>query len=196
MAASPAASPPPLPLLPSRAALDAFLASASLDEVCSAALAVRALGPDPLVVTFSPKVFVPLTRACRDACGYCTFAADPAASARVYMTVDEVVAVAERGRVAGATECLFTLGDRPEARYEAATRELAALGFASTVDYLAHCAEVVMTTHGAHPALQRGRPDQTRARAAQTSLREPGADAGVHRRAPDGDGGRPRGRRV
>ena len=51
-------------------------------------------------------------------------------------------------------------------------------------------------THGAHPALQRGRPDQTRARAAQTSLREPGADAGVHRRAPDGDGLRPRGRRV
>ena len=69
--------PPRAPLLPSRAALDAFLASASLDEVCSAALAVRALGPDPLVVTFSPKVFVPLTRACRDACGYCTFAADP-----------------------------------------------------------------------------------------------------------------------
>ena len=157
MAASPAAaSPPPLPLLPSRAALDAFLASASLDEVCSAALAVRALGPDPLVVTFSPKVFVPLTRACRDACGYCTFAADPAASARVYMTVDEVVAVAERGRVAGATECLFTLGDRPEARYEAATRELAALGFASTVDYLAHCAEVVMQRTGLIPHCNAG----------------------------------------
>ena len=156
VAASPAASPPPLPLLPSRAALDAFLASASLDEVCSAALAVRALGPDPLVVTFSPKVFVPLTRACRDACGYCTFAADPAASARVYMTVDEVVAVAERGRVAGATECLFTLGDRPEARYEAATRELAALGFASTVDYLAHCAEVVMTRTGLIPHCNAG----------------------------------------
>ena len=101
-------------------------------------------------------MFVPLTRACRDACGYCTFAADPAASARVYMTVDEVVAVAERGRVAGATECLFTLGDRPEARYEAATRELAALGFASTVDYLAHCAEVVMQRTGLIPHCNAG----------------------------------------
>jgi hypothetical protein len=100
----------------------------SLDELCAAAAAVRARGPNPTLVTFSPKVFVPLTRACRDACGYCTFAADPTTTedgeggrgSRVYMSVEEVVAVAEAGRRAGATECLFTLGDRPEARYPVA----------------------------------------------------------------------------
>jgi FO synthase len=136
--------------------VDALVASSTLDELCALAAETRARGPNPRLVTFSPKVFVPLTRACRDACGYCTFASDPADTERVYMTLDEVLDVAERGRRAGATECLFTLGDRPEARYPAARDELRAMGHASTVDYLAHCAGEVLRRVGLLPHCNAG----------------------------------------
>ena len=139
-----------------RAEIDELTSTLSLDELCAAAAAVRAAGPDPTLVTFSPKVFVPLTKACRDQCGYCTFAEDPSEGHRVFMTVEEVVAVAEAGRVKGATECLFTLGDRPEARYPEARDELRALGVASTVDYLARCASEVLKRTGLLPHCNAG----------------------------------------
>ena len=107
-------------------------------------------------MTFSPKVFVPLTFACRDRCGYCTFAKDPDASDKIYMSVTQVIEVAERGRIAGATECLFTLGDRPEAKYPAAKQELRSMGFESTVDYLAHCAQAVLEQTGLLPHCNAG----------------------------------------
>jgi FO synthase len=98
-------------------------------------------------VTYSPKVFIPLTELCRDRCGYCTFAKAPAHLASPYLSIDEVVELARRGEAAGCTEALFTLGERPELRYNDAADWLAAHGHTSTVDYLAAaCAAVLEAT--------------------------------------------------
>jgi len=95
------------------------------------------------VVSYSRKVFIPLTRLCRDSCHYCTFAAAPQPGCNAYLTADEVLTIARAGRDAGCHEALFTLGDKPELRYKAARDELAALGHATTIDYLvAMCARV------------------------------------------------------
>src|SRR5689334_23570093 len=87
-------------------------------------------------VTWSPKVFIPLTMLCRDRCGYCTFARPPARLASPYLEPEEVLAVARQGAVAGCHEALFTLGERPEERYSIARDWLTARGYRSTVDYL------------------------------------------------------------
>src|SRR6478735_2466748 len=84
-------------------------------------------------VTYSPKVFIPLTMLCRDRCGYCTFAKPPARLDAPYLTPEEVLAIARRGAELGCFEALFTLGEAPEARYPAAADWLAAHGHASTV---------------------------------------------------------------
>src|SRR5437763_12029565 len=96
------------------------------------------------LVTYSPKVFIPLTKLCRDVCHYCTFARPPRRGERAYMTIDEVLAVARAGEAAGCREALFTLGDKPELRYRAARDELAELGYGSTLDYLAAAAAAVL----------------------------------------------------
>lgn len=80
-------------------------------------------------ITFSPKVFIPLTQLCRDVCHYCTFAHAPRIGAKAYLTVAEAVAIAKAGKDAGCYEALFTLGDKPELRYRAAKEELKELGF-------------------------------------------------------------------
>src|SRR6478609_3581301 len=110
-----------------------------LDELCADARALREEGHGRLV-TYSPKVFIPLTKLCRDVCHYCTFAHPPRRDERAYLTLDEVLEVARAGERAGCREALFTLGDKPELRYTAAREELAALGFGSTVEYLARAA--------------------------------------------------------
>ncbi len=102
-------------------------------------------------VTYSRKVFIPLTHLCRDRCGYCTFAQAPAPGERAYMSEDEVLAVARQGAQLGCHEALFTLGDRPEKRWSVAHKELAAMGFESTVAYLAHMAERVLAETGLLP---------------------------------------------
>src|SRR5881275_3251601 len=114
-----------------------------LDELCAEARELRDAGHGRLV-TYSPKVFIPLTKLCRDVCHYCTFAAPPRRGERAYLSLDEVLAIARAGAAAGCREALFTLGDKPELRYRAARDELAALGFDSTIAYLAHCAEAVL----------------------------------------------------
>ncbi|HEY6425961.1 MAG TPA: 7,8-didemethyl-8-hydroxy-5-deazariboflavin synthase, partial [Acidimicrobiales bacterium] len=88
-------------------------------------------------VTFSPKVFIPLTMLCRDRCGYCTFAKAPARLTAPYLTPDEVLSIARAGVAAGCHEALFTLGERPELRYPLAREWLVTNGYASTVEYLA-----------------------------------------------------------
>ena len=99
------------------------------------------------VATYSPKVFIPLTELCRDRCGYCTFAKAPARLAAPYLSIDEVVAIATRGESAGCTEALFTLGERPELRYDDAAGWLRDHGYDSTVAYLAAaCAAVLGAT--------------------------------------------------
>ncbi|HWB22631.1 MAG TPA: 5-amino-6-(D-ribitylamino)uracil--L-tyrosine 4-hydroxyphenyl transferase CofH [Gaiellaceae bacterium] len=108
------------------------------------------------LVTFSPKVFIPLTKLCRDVCHYCTFAAPPRRGERSYLTIDEVLDVARAGERAGCREALFTLGDKPELRYAAAREELAALGFATTIEYLAAAARAVLEETTLLPHLNPG----------------------------------------
>ena len=112
------------------------------------------------VVTFSPKVFVPLTFACRDKCGYCTFVKEPEEEEKKEEHFHDGRGSAERGERReenGATECLFTLGDRPEAKYPAAKRELEEkLGCASTVEYVAKCAKRVLEETGLLPHVNCG----------------------------------------
>ncbi|MGH3117463.1 MAG: 5-amino-6-(D-ribitylamino)uracil--L-tyrosine 4-hydroxyphenyl transferase CofH, partial [Gaiellales bacterium] len=108
------------------------------------------------VVTYSPKVFIPLTKLCRDVCHYCTFAQPPRRGERAYMTADEVLAVARAGAEAGCHEALFTLGDKPELRYRAARDELAALGCETTIEYLARMCELVLAETGLLPHVNPG----------------------------------------
>jgi FO synthase len=116
---------------------------------------LRALGHGRLV-TFSPKVFIPLTKLCRDVCGYCTFARPPRRGERAYMSEDEVLEVAHAGAAAGCREALFTLGDKPELRYHVARAELAALGCETTLEYLARCARLVLEETGLLPHVNPG----------------------------------------
>src|ERR1051326_2739014 len=87
-------------------------------------------------LTYSRKVFVPLTHLCRDSCHYCTFARPPRRQQQAYMRPEDVLAVVRDGEAAGCTEALFTLGDKPELRYRQAREALEALGYRSTLDYL------------------------------------------------------------
>src|SRR5438093_7560363 len=128
------------------------LLAAPLDELLAEAQRLR---PGPLV-TYSPKVFVPLTTLCRDVCGYCTFARPPRRGERAYMTEDEVLAIARAGADAGCTEALFTLGDKPELRYKVARDELAAFGVETTIEYLARCAKLVLEETGLLPHVNPG----------------------------------------
>ena len=109
----------------------------------SRAAALRDEGHGNLV-HFSRKVFVPLTQLCRDVCHYCVFAKSPSAVAAPYLTADQVLAIARSAEVAGCTEVLFTLGDKPELRYRAAREALDALGYSTTIDYLAAMCELVL----------------------------------------------------
>src|SRR5947208_5588065 len=123
------------------------LLDASLEELCAEARALREEGHGRLV-TYSPKVFVPLTTLCRDVCHYCTFARPPRRGQRAYMRLDEVLDVARAGAAARCREALFTLGDKPELRYRAAREELAELGCSSTLEYLARAARLVLDETG------------------------------------------------
>src|SRR6202012_3311340 len=123
-----------------------WLESAPLSELMAQAAQKRdeAFGRN---ISYSRKVFIPLTRLCRDVCHYCTFAQVPRPGKPVYLSPDEVLAIARAGEDAGCTEALFTLGDKPELRYQAARDALKALGHDSTISYLtAMCALVLRET--------------------------------------------------
>jgi FO synthase len=124
----------------------------SVEELCAEARSRRGT----TLVTYSPKVFVPLTKLCRDVCHYCTFAQPPRRGERAYMTVEEVLGVARAGAVAGCREALFTLGDKPELRYKAAREELASLGCTTTVEYLERAARAALEETGLLPHLNPG----------------------------------------
>src|SRR5437899_7315957 len=126
-----------------------------VEELCARAQKLRAEGKGTLV-TYSPKVFVPLTKLCRDVCHYCTFARPPRRGERAYLRLDEVLGVARAGAAAGCTEALFTLGDKPELRYRAARDELRALGCETTLEYLARAARLVLDETGLLPHLNPG----------------------------------------
>jgi FO synthase len=107
-------------------------------------------------VSYSRKVFIPLTRLCRDSCHYCTFAHPPRRNAAAYLTPDEVLAIARAGAKADCKEALFTLGDKPELRYRAARDELARLGYDRTISYLSAMAALVLRETGLLPHLNPG----------------------------------------
>ena len=143
-------------------------------------------------VTFSPKVFIPLTMLCRDRCGYCTFAKAPARLTSPYLTPEEVLAIARAGRDAGCHEALFTLGERPELRYPVAQQWLEANGHGSTVEYLAHVCRLVLEETGLLPHANAGAlfPDElARLRPVAASqgmmLESLRGDLAAHRSAPD-----------
>ena len=108
------------------------------------------------VISYSRKVFIPLTRLCRDVCGYCTFAVGPRQAGAAYLSPDAVLAIARAGREAGCREALFTLGDKPELRYQAARSALRRLGHASTVEYLVAMCELVVRETGLLPHVNAG----------------------------------------
>src|SRR5690242_3141149 len=171
------------------------LLEAPLTELMAAAAAVRD-AQFGTRVTYSPKVFVPLTMLCRDRCGYCTFAKAPARVAAPYLTADDVLAITRRGAELGCSEALFTLGEAPEARYPQAAEWLRAHGYESTVDYLAAVAKRVIDETGLLPHANAGALSEAellRLRAVSPSqgmmietladrLHEPG---GAHFGAPD-----------
>src|SRR4051795_10615841 len=107
-------------------------------------------------ITWSPKVFIPLTMLCRDKCGYCTFAKAPARIDAAYLTPDQVLEIARAGAAAGCHEALFTLGERPEERYPAAREWLDANGYSSTVDYLVAMCALVRDETGLLPHANAG----------------------------------------
>lgn len=164
-----------------------------LEALMAAAAELRDVGHRH--ITFSPKVFIPLTRLCRDrhargrpaianchakrmpphslalfhathrhptcspcwrSCGYCTFATPPAPGRRAFMTLSEVLEVARLGAEQGCTEALFTLGDKPEALYPEAAAELAAMGYRSTLEYVAAAAGAVLRDTGLLPHVNAG----------------------------------------
>jgi 7,8-didemethyl-8-hydroxy-5-deazariboflavin synthase CofG subunit len=133
-----------------RAAAIDLVQHAPLDELLSAATTLRAKGKGN-TVTFSKKVFIPLTTLCRDYCGYCTFRKDPGQPGAHFMTPDEVLAVAEQGRRAGCKEALFSLGDQPERIFPEARDFLQKQGFTRTLDYLAAMSELVLDKTGLLP---------------------------------------------
>ena len=126
-----------------------------LERLLAIAARLRDLGHGE-VVTYSPKVFVPLTMLCRDHCHYCTFAKPPAKLDAPFLTPEEAVAIARSGAEAGCKEALFTLGDRPEDRYEVARAWLDARGFDSTLDYVRAVAIRVIEETGLLPHLNPG----------------------------------------
>ena len=187
MPAEPGPVPSPTPDGPSRAEL---LAAPLGDLMARAAGARdRAFGTR---VTFSPKVFIPLTMLCRDRCGYCTFAKAPARLESPYLELDQVLAIARAGRDAGCHEALFTLGEGPEDRYPVAREWLDAHGYTSTVDYLAAACAAVRDETGLLPHANAGAlsaDDLARLRPVSASqgmmVESTNPDLDAHRGAPD-----------
>jgi FO synthase len=180
-ASGPAATPPS----------HADILAMSLDDLMTEASRIRDRRYGTRV-TFSPKVFIPLTMLCRDRCGYCTFAKPPARLRAPYLGVDEVLDLARTAAAAGCHEALFTLGEAPEERYPVAAQWLQDNAYGSTVDYLAHAAQLVRDETGLLPHANAGalsdedlaklRPVSASQGMMVESLR---ADLACHRAAPD-----------
>jgi FO synthase len=149
-------------------------AQAPLAELLSSATELRARGKGN-VISYSKKVFIPLTTLCRDYCSYCTFRKDPGQSGAHFMTPDEVLALAERARQAGCKEALFSLGDQPERIFPEAREFLRTQGYARTLDYLAAMCELVLEKTGLLPHANPGVMDH----AALVRLKESNASVGL-----------------
>lgn len=184
---------------PTDTRLPAHLARALVDERAEDLLSLASrvtLKGFGRTVTFSPKVFLPLTQLCRDVCHYCTFAKRPKELTQPFMSLDEVVKIARAGAAMGCKEALFTLGERPEDRYADARTALRAMGCETTLDYLERAARAVLDETGMLPHLNPGtmtKDDLARLRPVAASMGlmlESGADrlcarGGPHFGSPD-----------
>jgi FO synthase len=132
-----------------------WIARATLPELMAAASARRDATYGRLI-SYSRKVFIPLTKLCRDVCHYCTFAERPRAGRPAYLSPEDVLTIARAGAAAGCTEALFTLGDKPELRYRAAREALAARGHTTTIDYLREMCALVLNETGLLPHVNPG----------------------------------------
>lgn len=137
------------------AAITALIENIDLKSLMATAAALRDQGHGS-IVTYSPKVFIPLTQLCRDVCHYCTFAQPPRKGKAAFLRPEEVLKIAKAGAKAGCYEALFTLGDRPEKRYRVVREELLELGYETTIDYLVHCARLVFEETGLFPHVNPG----------------------------------------
>jgi len=134
------------------------LALAAVEDtatLCNLAGRIRDRGHGNLI-TYSRKVFIPLTQLCRDVCHYCTFAQTPKKLEYVYMPVEEVLELCRQGAQMGCQEALFTLGEKPELRYNAARRALDEMGYATTLEYVREVAERVLKETGLLPHINAG----------------------------------------
>jgi 7,8-didemethyl-8-hydroxy-5-deazariboflavin synthase CofG subunit len=147
---------------------------APLPDLLTAASEVRAQDKGN-VITFSKKVFIPLTTLCRDYCSYCTFRKDPGQPGAHFMTPNEVLAFAERARQAGCKEALFSLGEQPEKIFPEAREFLSKQGFLRTLDYVAAMSELVLEKTGLLPHANPGVMD----RAALVRLKNSNASVGL-----------------
>ncbi len=161
-------------LLPTPVEALSLLEIAELRSLTAAASALRDQGFRN-VVTYSRKVFIPLTHLCRDVCHYCTFAQAPKRVQQPYLALAQVLEVARHGAAMGCKEALFTLGERPELRYQTARAALAEMGYANTLEYLKVAAEAVFRETGLFPHLNPG----TMAPAELASLREVAPSMGI-----------------
>ena len=152
----------------------ALAQEAPLDGLLNAASEARGQGKGK-TVSFSKKVFIPLTTLCRDYCGYCTFRKDPGQPGAHFMTPEEVLALAEQGRRSGCKEALFSLGDQPERIFPEAREFLRQQGYARTLDYLAAMCELVLERTGLLPHANPGVMDG----AALDKLKESNASVGL-----------------
>ena len=176
-------------------ALSIRLEQAPLAELIDAAGRLRDEGHGRHL-SYSRKVFIPLTHLCRDVCHYCTFAERPRAGRRAYLSAEQVLSIARAGAAAGCTEALFTLGDKPELRYRAAREALEGLGHETTIDYLQAMCVLVLRETGLLPHANPGVMSRSEIAALRTvtasqgimlellsaRLSEPG---GVHYGSPD-----------
>ena len=126
-------------------------------------------------ITYSKKVFIPLTRLCRDVCHYCTFATTPKRIDSPYLTVDQVLLLVRQAEQQGCREALFTLGEKPERRYRAARAALAEMGFSSTIDYVVHVAAQVAEKTSLLPHINAGCMDSEEI----VALKEVSASMGI-----------------
>jgi FO synthase len=152
----------------------AQLQAAPLAELMAQAAAIRDATHGRLI-SYSRKVFIPLTKLCRDVCHYCTFAERPRTGRPAYLSPEDVLAIAHAGAAAGCTEALFTLGDKPELRYRAAREALAARGHETTVGYLREMCALVLNETGLLPHINPG----IMTREEISSLRDVSASMGI-----------------
>ncbi len=134
------------------------LALANIDDTAALAAVASRLRDEQhgKLITYSRKVFIPLTHLCRDVCHYCTFAKTPKRIEQAYMPVDKVLELCRQGAAMGCQEALFTLGEKPELRYSAARNALDEMGFATTLDYVREVARRVLQETGMLPHINAG----------------------------------------